>query len=81
MLDDSLRMPRAEFPAGEVYAAMRDRGETIAAATVARFFRFLLLETSREEFASGIWDIRDTAHHPRWLTAPLYVPRRRSPAG
>jgi len=82
MLDDSLRMPRAEFPAGEVYAAMRDRGETIAAATVARFFRFLLLETSREEFAGGIWDIRDTAHHPRWLTAPLYVPRRsRSPAG
>jgi NAD(P)-dependent dehydrogenase (short-subunit alcohol dehydrogenase family) len=74
MLEESLRAPRAEFPAGEVYAAMRARGETIAAHTVARFFRFLLLETTREEFASEVWDIRKEEHHPRWLTHPLYVP-------
>jgi 2,3-dihydro-2,3-dihydroxybenzoate dehydrogenase len=75
MLEESLRAPRDAFPAGHVYAAMRERGETIAASTVARFFRFLLLETSREEFASRVWDIRADEHHPRWLTQPLYVPR------
>lgn len=75
MLEESLRAPRDEFPAGDVYAAMRERGETIAASTVARFFRFLLLEMSREEFASRVWDIRAEEHHARWLAHPLYVPR------
>jgi hypothetical protein len=55
---------------------MQARGETIAATTVARFFRFLLLDTSREEFTREIWDIRSAAHHPRWLEGALYVPRR-----
>jgi NAD(P)-dependent dehydrogenase (short-subunit alcohol dehydrogenase family) len=76
MLEDSLAAPREDFPAGEVYAAMRERGETIAAATVARFFRFLLLETTREEFAADLWDIRDGTHHSRLLDHPLYVPPR-----
>jgi benzil reductase ((S)-benzoin forming) len=78
MLEDSLTAPRDDFPAGAVYQAMRERGETIAPATVARFFRFLLLEATREEFAADIWDIRDATHHPRWLTHALYVvPRSR----
>lgn len=75
MLEESLAAPREDFPAGAVYEAMRERGETIAAATVAEFFRFLLLEATREEFAADLWDIRDASHHPRWLQHPLYVPR------
>lgn len=74
MLDASLGAPRERFPAGAVYAGMLARGETIAAATVARFFRFLLLAVARAEFAAAIWDIRDAAHHRRWLRGPLYLP-------
>ena len=33
---------------------------------VARFFAFLLLETSDDEFGERDWDIRDAAHHGRW---------------
>ena len=33
---------------------------------VARFFAFLLLETSDDEFGERDWDIRDEAHHGRW---------------
>ena len=33
---------------------------------VARFFAFLLLETSDDEFGEKDWDIRDEAHHGRW---------------
>lgn len=74
MLEESLGAPRESFPAGEVYAAMRARGETISAETVARFFSFLLLEVDREELTRDIWDIRDASHHPRWLAGPLYRP-------
>ena len=74
MLNASLSAPRERFPAGAVYAAMLERGETITAHTVARFFRFLLQETSRDEFTRDPWDSRETAHHPRWLDGPLYRP-------
>ena len=33
---------------------------------VARFFAFLLCETSDDEFGEQDWDIRDEAHHGRW---------------
>ena len=33
---------------------------------VARFFAFLLWETSDDEFGERDWDIRDEAHHGRW---------------
>ena len=33
---------------------------------VARFFAFLLTETSDDEFGEKDWDIRDEAHHGRW---------------
>jgi hypothetical protein len=33
---------------------------------VARFFAFLLFETSDDEFGEKDWDIRDEAHHGRW---------------
>lgn len=74
MLEESRRAPRDDFPAGAVYSAMWERGETIAADTVARFFRWLLLETPREEFTRRIWDIRTGEHHDRWLDGPLYLP-------
>jgi len=73
MLDDSLRAARESFPAGAVYAAMKDRGEVISPATVARFFRFLLLDVEPAELTRDIWDIRDQEHHHRWLSGSLFI--------
>lgn len=75
MMERSLLAPPDEFPATEVYRAMRQRGETIAATTVATFFRFLLLDTEPVEYARDTWDIRDRIHHPRWLSGPLFAQR------
>ncbi len=72
MLDDSLSAPRDSFAAGEVYAAMHERGETITAETVASFFEWLLLDVPPEEFAAAPWDIREVGHHARWLHGPLF---------
>lgn len=72
MLDDSLAADRERFGAGEVYAAMADRGETIAAEKVGAFFRWLLRDAGREEFAR-VWDIRDESHHREWLDGSLYT--------
>src|SRR5262245_61221893 len=73
MLDASLAAPRDDFPAGEVYEAMQRRGEVVDSRTVAAFCRFLLRETSVGEFRGSIWDIREPAHHARWLAGPLYL--------
>jgi hypothetical protein len=72
MLDESLAAPRDQFPAGAVYEDMKRRGETIAPETVARFFRWLLLDVTREDFAREPWDIRERSHHHCWLSGPLY---------
>ncbi len=73
MMHDSLSAPRTIFPAGAVYEAMQARGEIVLPTTVAKFFRFLLLDTKADEFSRDIWDIRDRAHHQRWLHGSLYV--------
>ena len=39
------------------------------AENVAHFVHFLLTEAADEEFAAEEWDIRDSAHHPRWGAA------------
>jgi NAD(P)-dependent dehydrogenase (short-subunit alcohol dehydrogenase family) len=36
------------------------------AENVAHFVRFLLTETSKNEFGTEEWDIRNALHHPRW---------------
>jgi len=71
MLDESLAADSRRFGAREVYAAMNDRGETIAADEVGTFFRWLLLDASPDSF-SRVWDIRDESHHEHWLSGPLY---------
>jgi NAD(P)-dependent dehydrogenase (short-subunit alcohol dehydrogenase family) len=73
MLDASLAAPEAEFPAREVYAAMRTRGVVIAPDTVARFFCWLLLEAPLSQVAGHVFDIRDATQHAHWLRGPLYL--------
>lgn len=72
MLTASLSTTLEEFPARGVYEDMRRRGQVITAETVARFFRFLLVEVEADEFGSCEWDIRDSNFHPRWLEGDLY---------
>ncbi len=72
MLTASLGIALDEFPARRIYEEMQRRGETIAAETVARFFRFLLLDVETGELCKSEWDIRDTSHHTRWLQGNLY---------
>lgn len=39
----------------------------IKSATSAKFFSYLLLQTTNAEFTLGDWDIYETKHHPFWL--------------
>ncbi|MFP6662720.1 MAG: SDR family oxidoreductase [Deltaproteobacteria bacterium] len=74
MLDLSIAAPRDEFPAGAVYQEMLERGETVAPETVAQFFRWLLLDAARADFAREEWNIRDPSHHGDWLEGSVYTP-------
>lgn len=42
-----------------------------SAANVAEFLRFVLLDTTDDDFVRNPeWDIRDASHHARWLPSP-----------
>ena len=53
-------------------------GALDAPDNVAAFFAWLLLHTEAAEFSAKEWDIRDAAHHPRWVAGP---PRPPPPPG
>jgi len=55
------------YPDAEDYRRLRDAGQLIAPATVARFYRWLLTHTSDIAFSSDPWNVRDESHHEHWL--------------
>ena len=57
----------ALYPDAEDYRRLRDAGQLIAPATVARFYRWLLTQTSDIAFSSDPWNVRDESHHEHWL--------------
>lgn len=70
----------ALYPDASDYRRLRDAGTLIAPGTVARFYRWLLTETTAEAFRARAWNIRDAAHHEQWLQgADLYAPGRGTP--
>lgn len=46
----------------------------ISEKTVAHFLKFLLIETTPQDFSKAEWDIYDTSHHSYWLKPPHTVP-------
>ena len=59
------------FPDGAGY----DAGPLVAPETVGTYLAWLMAETDAHEFSQGQWDIRNEAHHHRWLGAqPFYLP-------
>lgn len=64
----------ALYPDAEDYRRLRDAGKLIAPRTVARFYRWLLTQTSAEAFSAEQWRVRDESHHVHWLMgADLYA--------
>lgn len=61
-----------EFPAKAAYRDYVSTGQVASPEAIARFASWLLLDVPDDEFATTEWDVRDTSHHDRWATDPLY---------
>lgn len=70
---DHIDADPAVFPDGADYARQLHGGEMIAPETVGRFYRWLLLETTDNNYSRDQWNIRHSAHHRDWLRGPLYM--------
>lgn len=55
-----------DFPATGVFKGFHDRNELLSPETVAKFFTWLVLESSDEAFTKGEWDIYDLSHRKLW---------------
>lgn len=76
MLEAQMRADPALYPDALDYRRLRDSGQLIAPATVARFYRWLLTEVSAAEYSAHDWNVRDTSHHAKWLAGEsLYAAR------
>ena len=58
-----------KFPAVGLFLGFKQRDELLAPATAAKFLAWLLMETDKEQFMKGDWDIYDTSHHQHWSTS------------
>lgn len=55
-----------KFPAVGLFQGFKQRDELLAPATAAKFLAWLLIQSEKEQFMKGDWDIYDTSHHPHW---------------
>ena len=67
MLAAQLRADTSVYPDADDYRRLESTGKLIAPHTVARFYRWLLVDVPSEEYSAKTWNVRDEAHHPRWL--------------
>ncbi len=74
MVQRSMGADPAVFPDQAEYVAAARQGGLIEPAIVARFFRWLLVETEDEQYAARPWDIRDPGHQPHWLGTDALSP-------
>lgn len=59
----------------DFFHRLKQEHKLISAETVASFLVWLLLDTTKEDFAKASeWDIYDPKHHPFWLKTPHQVP-------
>lgn len=66
IIDVSVDADADLFPDGMEYRREKEQGLLVAPATVGRFFRWLLLDTSDEDFVSREWELQDVSLHPLW---------------
>ena len=67
LMAGAINADRSVMPDAQMYAENAQRGELISPATVARFYRWLLFNTSDEAFNRDDWKILDESHHRSWL--------------
>lgn len=53
--------------------SLKIAGKLLSPAIVAKFLRWLLLDTDNQSFSNGIWDIYDKKHHANWADG-LIIP-------
>lgn len=53
--------------------ALREAGKLLKPEVVAKFLQWLLLDTDKQSFSNGIWDIYDKKHHHYW-SGNLIIP-------
>lgn len=64
----------ALYPDADEYRRLRDAGRLIDPRIVARFYRWLLTQTSADAFSADQWNVRDESHRAHWLNgADLYA--------
>lgn len=57
------------FPAVGLFQGFKQRDELLAPETAAKFLAWLLMDTDKEQFIKGDWDIYDTSHQPHWANS------------
>ena len=57
------------FPSVDIFKGFQQRGELLSSTTAAKFLAWLLIDSEREQFVKGDWDIYDTTHHQYWADA------------
>ncbi|MGH1350687.1 MAG: SDR family NAD(P)-dependent oxidoreductase [Methyloligellaceae bacterium] len=72
MVKTFIQAPTEIFPAVEEYKNIIATGKLSTAETVASFAKWLLLNTSDQDFSEKLWDIREEWHHKHWLKGSLY---------
>lgn len=60
--------PADQFPAVELFRGFKQRDELLSPNTAAKFLAWLLLNTTKDQFVKGDWDIYDSSHHQFWAT-------------
>jgi benzil reductase ((S)-benzoin forming) len=63
-----------EFPRAPLFHKKLEEGRLISAETSASYLKWLLLNTTDEQFVEKKHDIYDSSHHPHWLEGVLAKP-------
>ncbi len=62
--------PLEHLPGVQDFISLKETQKLVSPEVVADFLKWLLLDTSDDEFTRDEWDISDRSHHKEWLKDP-----------
>lgn len=79
-IQDRIRtFSESKFPAVGLFQGFKERNELLTPITAAKFLAWLLLDSEKEAFSKGEWDIYNTEHHQLWAEVGDIKPRSDKP--
>ena len=79
-MQDKLRTyPVEQFPEVEMFQRFKTQNQLLSPEISAKFIKWLLCETTNDDFSKGEWNIYDTSHHQSWAKPGEVVQRDKCP--